>query len=709
MQIDAPGGSGSGNSIWTIRNVLVTAVALLSVVCVCVSGYILYRAAAERSTAARAASTNETADLLLAAAGQWARERGATNLALNSLDPATQAQTATIASSRNLADQSFNDALTRLARQTFANKDQLTAAARQAFDRVASLRQRADNELRRSLKERDAQAAASWAPTITGLIVASQQLRVGAAMEDDDIQSRLSGLQNYKHFVWVISEYLGRERAAVAALVAAGRPMSTQEINTLALFRGRVEAAWDYVQAYAEKSSVPPELAANTKALRESVFNRFEETRKHVYAAGMASKPYPVSSADWFSQSTAAIDQVLALSTTASREAASLASLAEARSMRVLSFNAMLMAGSLTLGLLTLWIVLWRVTGSLQQMTQAMARLAGGELATDVPCRNRRDELGSMARAMAVFKENAEKVRGMQSEREALERTAREEKTAVLNGLAGELEASVASVVQTVQSASAELNVSAATMSRAASQTATQSGAVAATTAQASVNIQTVASAAEELSASINEIARQVSDTTRIAGEAVDQTHETNQLVEGLAQAADRIGEVVKLIDAVASQTNLLALNATIEAARAGEAGRGFAVVASEVKALAAQTSHATGEIASQVASIQTATGDAVGAIRKIGATIERLNGTTNAIAAAIEEQGSATQEIARNVQQVAHGTSEISGNISGVTASANETGAVAASVLRAAGELSTQAAMLQQQMVGAVRSIRTN
>ncbi len=374
MQIDAQ--KSSGTSIWSVRNVLVTAVALLSAFGFCVSGYVLYRAAAERSTASMAASTNDTADLLLAAAGHWARERGATNLALNAQGAPSSAQTAAISSSRGSADQNFNDALARLAAQPFAGKDQLIAAARQAFERLAALRAKADQELGRPAKERDPSVTASWAPTITALIVASQNLRVAASMEDDDVQTRLSSLQNYKHFVWVISEYLGRERAAIAALVAAGRPMTTQDINTLALFRGRVEAAWDYVQAYAEKSSASEELRKSSKDLRASVFTRFEETRKQIYAAGMAAKPYPMSSADWFAQSTAAIDEVLALSAVASREAASLAGSAESRSTRILSFNAALMAASLLLALLTLWIVLRRVAGSLRQMTDAMARLA---------------------------------------------------------------------------------------------------------------------------------------------------------------------------------------------------------------------------------------------------------------------------------------------------------------------------------------------
>lgn len=699
--------SSSANSVWTIRNVLVTAVGLLSLFGFGVSGYVLYRAAAERATASQAAATNETADLLLTAAGHWARERGATNLALNGAEAASPTQLSSIASARSAADQSFNEALAQLETSTFANREQLIGAAKKAFEGLVALRRKVDLELGRAGKERDASVVATWAPTITTLIVASQGLRVGAAMADDDVQSRLSSLQNYKHFLWVTSEYIGRERAAVAALVAAGRPMSPQDVSALALSRGRVDAAWDYVQAYAEKSSASADIRNATHALRTSVFSRFEETRKSVYAAGMAGKPYPIAAPDWFAQSTTAIDEVLALSAAAGREAATLAGFARSRSTQLLSFNAALMTASLVLALVTLWIVLRRVTGSLRQMTDAMTRLAGGELATEIPCRDRRDELGAMAHAMGVFKDNAVKVRDMQNEQEALELKAREEKNAAMRKLADELEESVSTVVGTIQTASAELNASAQTMSKAASQTTLQSGAVASSSAQASVNIQTVASAAEELSASITEISRQIADTTRIAGEAVEQTNQSNERVEGLAQAADRIGEVVKLINAIASQTNLLALNATIEAARAGESGRGFAVVASEVKSLADQTAKATDEIRSQIVQMQDVTTNAVGAIRHIGQTIAEINEVTTAIAAAVEQQGAATREIARNIQQAATGTTEVSSNIVGVSQASSEAGSSAANVLAASSELRKEAEGLRQEIDTFLSSIR--
>ena len=220
--------SARAGTVWSIRNLLVTAVALLALFGIGISGHVLRNASLERATAADAASVNETADMLLESAGQWARERGATNLALNAADPAADAQKSAIANFRKLGYQPFEQALARMAARHFANKDQMIAGAKRAHEQVAALRARADAEITKPAGARDKAIVSQWAPTITGLITASQALRVAAAMEEDDVQSRLSSLQNLKHFVWVMSEYLGRERAAVAALVASGKPMSSR-------------------------------------------------------------------------------------------------------------------------------------------------------------------------------------------------------------------------------------------------------------------------------------------------------------------------------------------------------------------------------------------------------------------------------------------------------------------------------------------------
>jgi methyl-accepting chemotaxis protein len=273
--------------------------------------------------------------------------------------------------------------------------------------------------------------------------------------------------------------------------------------------------------------------------------------------------------------------------------------------------------------------------------------------------------------------------------------------------MADNFESNVKTVVESVASASTEMEMSARTLSDTAEQTSGQSTAVAAASEEASTNVQTVAAAAEQLAQSVEEVGRQVQQSSNIARNAVDQAQKTNEEVEGLASAAEKIGEVVGLINDIASQTNLLALNATIEAARAGEAGKGFAVVATEVKSLADQTATATDEISSQIGAIQSATEHAVEAIKGISGTINELSEISAAIASAVEEQSAATREIAQSVEQAAAGTADVSQNITGVTSGAQQTGDAASQVLEAASELSKQAETLRGQVDGFLLEVR--
>jgi methyl-accepting chemotaxis protein len=346
------------------------------------------------------------------------------------------------------------------------------------------------------------------------------------------------------------------------------------------------------------------------------------------------------------------------------------------------------------------------ISAGIASIVKPMQALGKGDLTAQVPHQGEKTEIGAMAETLRVFKE-ALIAKKAADEAAALDAEAKIERGRRVDNITREFESMIGEIVETVSSASTELEASAGTLSATAERSQQLTTAVAAASEEASTNVQSVASATEEMASSVNEISRQVQESARMAGAAVDQARKTNDRVSELSKAAARIGDVVELINTIAGQTNLLALNATIEAARAGEAGRGFAVVASEVKALAEQTAKATGEIGQQITGIQAATQESVGAIKEISGTIERLSEISSTIAAAVEEQGAATQEISRNVQQAAQGTQQVSSNITDVQHGASETGSASAQVLSAAQSLSSDSNRLKLEVGKFLNSVR--
>jgi methyl-accepting chemotaxis protein len=377
----------------------------------------------------------------------------------------------------------------------------------------------------------------------------------------------------------------------------------------------------------------------------------------------------------------------------------------------------LLQAGRVNLGFGTVIIVVllgsmifsfMAIARPMTRLNAAMGRMAAGALDVAIPGADRGDEIGDIAKTISVIRANAEQTARDEAEAKGdQDRVAAKQRKADMTRLADDFESAVGEIVETVSSASTELEASATTLTSTAERAQELATMVAAASEEASTNVQSVAAATEEMSSSVNEIGRQVQESARMAGEAVDQARATNDRVGELSKAAARIGDVVELINTIAGQTNLLALNATIEAARAGESGRGFAVVASEVKALAEQTAKATGEIGQQISGIQAATQDSVNAIKEISGTIEKLSEISSTIAAAVEEQGAATQEISRNVQQAAQGTQQVSSNITDVQRGASETGAASSQVLSAAKSLSGDSNRLKLEVDKVLNSVR--
>lgn len=522
--------------------------------------------------------------------------------------------------------------------------------------------------------------------------------------------SATQGLDGMDDGIGKANEFAGKFARDVAAIKAEARALGATDLLAEA---DKVEAAFDpYLQlghamakAYmsggaAQGNAMMPTFDEASEKLLAKLDNFIEEANKRI-AAG-------------------------------DKEIASAQAIVTQRISSSVTMQGVMSAGVIAAIMLMLAGAMRGLLRPLARIEASMHGLARGRLDTEIPYAGRVDEIGRMATAISVFRDNLAENERLRAEQEAtakreqeereeqalkekaaaeelrqMEKAAEDERKAELQELAKSFQQTVGAVVDIVASASAELSATALQLTKATKATAEQTAVAASGSEEASSNVQSVASATEELACSVRDISQQVTQSSSITSRAATEAEKTSDEVRELACAAERIGGIIELIQNIASQTNLLALNATIEAARAGEAGRGFAVVASEVKQLAEQTAKATGEISIQITQIQSSTQATTGTISGIARTIREVDTIAASIASAVEEQGSATGEIARNIQHASSGTAAVAKNIGSVRGSVEEASSAATQVLSAAEQLSRQADMLRGEAEKFVARVR--
>ncbi|MGY2047212.1 methyl-accepting chemotaxis protein [Methylobacterium sp. JK268] len=635
-------------------------------------------------------------------------ERGLLQLQLGTIAPGDSSGRPAIAESRRATDAAFaraHDLGERLAARRPDEAAILSALDRQQQD-LQTLRGRIDALLAGTPVERRGDAASDVVTAVTELnraIIALLRDQLVAVATADGIAYRMGDLAGS---LWDLRDVAGRQAGTLQNFVVAARPVSAGDRQQFTQLDGQVLQVWTRIAATADHVSASPDIKAAVRSVAQGFWEPFRAL-KSTLVGQFDSGRFPIDGKT-YRETVVPMWTLIAQARDAAYDSA-IARIADltGEARAALGFAILATGAAALVAAAAFWIIRARVTKPLAAMTEGMRRIAAGDLAVAIVGAGRRDEIGSMAQAVAVFRAGLERNRQLEAQAAADRQENEAVRRRAMAGLAEEVESSIGAVAQSVSAAATELQATAQQLTGSAQRTSRQSTAVAASAGLASENVAAVAGAVEELGASIAEIGQQVDVSARLAQDAVREAGTTATVVADLAGIASRIGAIVEIISGIAGQTNLLALNATIEAARAGEAGRGFAVVAAEVKSLAGQTARATDDITAQISAIQASMRQAVPAIEGISATIGTIDRTAAAIAAAVQQQSAATRSIVEAVAQAAGGTGAVTESIADVARASEETRDGVDHVLAASSDLAVQAERLRSTMHGFVASMR--
>jgi methyl-accepting chemotaxis protein len=568
----------------------------------------------------------------------------------------------------------------------------------QSFAKLQAIRSEVDRALHAPLKERSPDVARDFNEAATDVV---DRLEAMFNVLDDTIRmfdAETGELIEIKRLSWLARDGIGLERNYLSEGIITGKlsPAAQKRITEL---RTQAIVAWPVVLQLAARVGVPQSIVDQVKDAHEEAFVKYEKLRTSVYDALLGGKAPFFSSEDVIKGSNVALERLADVSNGALFAAHRhvLARLDQANRDLVLHVGLLLVA--ILAGLGGISIVIRRVTRPTSAITEVMRRIANGDANVGIPGTTRRDELGEMATAVEIFKENAIERQRLAVERIAAEQEAARQRKEEILCIADRFEAAIGAIVKVVSSSADELKTLTSTLAQATQGTQDLAKRASVVSEEASKNALSVSTSTAQMTSSANEISMQASHATAIARDAVLQAETTNTGFADLLKEVERISAVVELIANIANQTNLLALNATIEAARAGAAGRGFAVVASEVKSLAKQTADATEQVGKQVTAVQRYARDSALAINDIGQTISRLSEASLSIQSAAEEQHAATQDIARYAGDSERRAAEVARNLAGLSDKALEAGSTSTQVLSATQILSGEGNTLKIQV----------